>query len=279
MKSLIPVLFLAPTLAMAAMPCAHEARSELQLDLQDIALLQLSVGPDKLRLVGEPDGDGRLKVRACASSTDRLAKMSLTPERLDDGVLKLERENGGNSSFSFNLFGANRGNYGYFEIEGTIPEALAIELAVGSGDAWIHNVRALEATVGSGDLEARDVAGLFKAQVGSGDIVARNVGRAEIRSIGSGDVAITNVAGDVTVGSIGSGDLELDDVEGSVEIGSIGSGDADLNGIGGSIEVGSIGSGDVDARGVGGDLIVRAKGSGDVSHRDVAGTVDVPRRR
>lgn len=279
MKALLPLLFLAPSLAMATSPCAHESRSELQLDLQEIRVLQLSVGPDRLRLVGEPDGDGRLMVRSCASSSERLDRMSLTPERLGNGVLKLVRENGGSSSFSFNLFGVGRGNYGYFEIEGRIPEAMAIELTVGSGDAWIQNVHALEATVGSGDLQVRDVADLFKAQVGSGDIEAKGIGRVEIRSIGSGDVEISDVASDVQVGSIGSGDLDLDDVQGSVEIGSIGSGDANLDGIGGSVGVGSLGSGDVDARNVAGDVTVRAKGSGDVSHRDVGGTVDVPRRR
>lgn len=279
MKALIPVLFLAPTLALAAMPCAHESRSELQLDLQDITRLQVAIGPDKLRLVGAPDGDGRLSLRGCASSAERLAQLSLEPERVGDGVLKLVRETGGSSSVRFNLFGRSSGNYGYFEIEGRIPESLSIELAVGSGDAWIHNVHSLDATVGSGDLEARDVADLFKARVGSGDIEARNVGRAEIGSIGSGDVELYGVAGDVSVGSIGSGDLELRDVQGSVEIGSIGSGDAELHGVGGNVSVGSLGSGDINARSIGGDLTLRSKGSGDVRHRDVAGNVDVPRRR
>ncbi|TXK59639.1 hypothetical protein [Alkalisalibacterium limincola] len=279
MKALIPVLFLAPTLALAAMPCAHENRSELQLDLDDIRVLQVAIGPDKLRLVGAPDGDGRLSVRGCASSAERLAQLSLEPERAGDGVLKLVRETGGSSSVRFNLFGRGSGNYGYFEIEGRIPDTLAIDLAVGSGDAWIHNVQSLDATVGSGDLEARDVAGLFKARVGSGDIEARNVGRAEIGSIGSGDVELYGVAGDVSVGSIGSGDLDLRDVEGSVDIGSIGSGDAELQRIAGSVSVRTLGSGDVRAYDVGGDVSLSVKGSGDVRTRNVAGNVDVPRRR
>lgn len=278
MKALIPLLLLAPSLALASMPCAHETRSELQLDLQDIQTLKATIGADKLRLVGAPDGDGRLSVRACASSAERLGRMTLDAQRAGD-VLTLVREVGGDSSVSFSLFGRARGNYGFFEIEGRVPQSLAVELTVGSGDAWIHSVHALDATVGSGDLEARDIADLFSAQVGSGDIDARSVGRARVRSIGSGDLDIHGVAGDVDVGSIGSGDLGLRDVQGSVEIGSIGSGDAVLNGVGGNVTLGSIGSGDLNARSVGGDLTVRTKGSGDVRHRDVAGRVDVPRRR
>lgn len=275
-------LILAPGLALASMPCEHELRSELQLELQDIRALQASVGADKLRLVGAPDGDGRLQVRACASSAERLARMALEPERRADGTLRLNRETGGERNIisRSGLFGvASRSDYGWFEVEGRIPDSLEVTITVGSGDAWVHNVAALSGTVGSGDLEVRNVPGAVELQVGSGDIKAHDIGPTRVSAIGSGDVVLEGVRGDLSVGSIGSGDLKARDVEGDVGIGTIGSGDADLQRVSGSVSVRTLGSGDVKAYGIGGDVSLGVKGSGDVRTRDVAGSVDVPRRR
>ncbi|GGK04934.1 hypothetical protein [Luteimonas terricola] len=252
--------------------CKHSAPQSLTLDIGDARVIQFHVGPSKLRLDGRPGTTGSLQGRACGSSQNELARLRLEQSREGDRlVVRLAREERIGWSFG------NR--YAYFDLSGTVPDGMPIEVRVGSGDAWATGLSGLDLTVGSGDADARRIAGKVEARVGSGDIVLADIGSLDVGSIGSGDLEARGVRGDARVGSVGSGDLGLRDVGGSVDIGSIGSGDADLERIAGSVEVGSVGSGDIDASGVGGDLRVRALGSGSVDHDGVAGKVDLPRKR
>ncbi|WP_165942188.1 GIN domain-containing protein [Luteimonas arsenica] len=252
--------------------CKHSAPQSLTLDIGDARSIEFHVGNSKLRLDGKPGKAGSLQGRACASSADDLARLRLEQKREGDTlVVRLAREE--RSGWSF----GNR--YAYFDLAGSVPDGMRIEVSVGSGDAWANDLSELGLTVGSGDAEGRRIHGKVDARVGSGDIELADLGSLDVDSIGSGDLKARGVGGNARIGSIGSGDLELRDVGGNVDIGSVGSGDADLERIKGSVEVGSVGSGDIDIDGVGGDLRVRAVGSGSVDHSGVAGRVDLPRKR
>lgn len=263
----------APALADDDRACRHSAPQSLVLDIGDARLVEFRVGASKLRLGGKPGRSANLQGRACASSADDLARLQLEQSREGDRLvvrLNLEQREG------WSFFG---NHYAYFDLSGTVPDDMPVEVSVGSGDAWLRDLSGLGLIVGSGDAEARGIRGEVRATVGSGDITLEDIGSLDGGSIGSGDLAARNVRGDARVGSIGSGDLDLRGVGGRVEIGSIGSGDADLERIGGSLDVGSVGSGDIDASGIGGDLRVRSLGSGSVDHSGVAGQVDIPRKR
>lgn len=272
----IALLFLtasAPALADDDRACKHSAPQSLTLDIGDARLVEFRVGASKLRLDGKPGQAGSLQGRACASSGDDLARLQLEQVREGDRlVVRLNRE----QRSGWTLFGSH---YAYFDLSGTVPDGIPVEVSVGSGDAWLRDLAGLGLIVGSGDAEARGIRGEVRATVGSGDIELEDIGSLDGGSIGSGDLKARNVRGDAGMGSIGSGDLELHGVGGAVEIGSLGSGDVDLARIDGDVEIGSVGSGDIDASRIGGDLRVRSLGSGSVDHEGVAGKVDIPRKR
>lgn len=252
--------------------CKHQAARNLDIDAAGLKALAIEPGSSDIDVRGVA-GLTRVEVRgrACASSAELLERLRLVERRDGDRVVvRVEREGG-----SWSLFGST---YASLDLEVRIPEALALEVATGSGDAVVANVASLDWKAGSGDLEARNIAGMLRAKVGSGDVEARDVGAFILGSTGSGDFKVEGVRGDVEVGSGGSGDLTFRRVTGGVRIGNIGSGDVDLRDIGGSVTVDSIGSGDVTVDGVRGDLTVKSQGSGDTSHRNVAGKVDVPQR-
>ncbi len=251
-KSIVGCLLLLPLAAFARDGCEHSRPLDLALDLDGIDTVVFEVGPHDLTLDAAADAASRLQGRACASSEARLDQLSVTQQRIGDHlVVSMERED--NTSI-FSLF---RSRHAYLELQATLPDDIAVELEVGSGDAAVSGVAELSVDVGSGDAIVRQVPGSVTASVGSGDI--------ELDRIGS-----------LGVGSIGSGDLEGRRIEGDASIGSIGSGDAELGDIGGNVEVGSIGSGDLDVDTIRGNLRVRSIGSGDVDHTDIDGQVDLP---
>ena len=252
--------------------CKHSSPQSLTLDIGDARRIEFHVGASKLRLDGKAGGGGSLQGRACASSAGELERLRLEQSREGETlVVRLVREERAGWSFG------NR--YAHFDLSGTVPDDVRIEVSVGSGDAWANDLAELGLTVGSGDAEARRIRGTVDARVGSGDIVLADIGSLDLGAIGSGDVQARGIRGDARVGSIGSGDLELAGVGGRVDIGSLGSGDIELERVTGSVEIGSIGSGDIDIQGLGGDLLVHALGSGSVDHEGVAGRVDLPRKR
>lgn len=268
---LCPLLLLSATAA-AQERCKHADPRELVLDFGDARTVVFDIGASELRLDAKAGAAGHVGGQACASHADGLAQLTLTQERVGDKlVVRAAREP---------RSGIVLGNrYAYLKLAATVPTDIAVQVDVGSGDAWIRGVRSLALDVGSGDAEARGIEGPVWAKVGSGDVRLDDIGPLEVLSIGSGDLVATGVGGAVGVGSIGSGDFELAEARGDVRIGSIGSGDAEFRDIDGSVTVDSIGSGDVDVDGIRGGLAVRSSGSGSVDHRNVAGTVDVPRRR
>lgn len=240
-------------LAVLASPCQFEAPRNLQLDLTGVRAVQIDVHSHDLHLSGSTSARGlSLNGRACASDQAALANLQVTQHREGDQLLL---DLGGNSHFSFHLFGTS---YANLEVTVQLPASMPVTVNVGSGDADIAGMQQAQGVVGSGDLHARQISGKFSASVGSGDIDARDIGALALGSVGSGDFKAAGIKGDAHVGSIGSGDVAL-------------------RGVGGSVHADTLGSGDFSVSDVAGDFSLGAKGSGDVSHSAVKGKVDVPR--
>jgi hypothetical protein len=273
--ALLP-LMLMPFAADAARDCRHEAPRNLALDLAGVDSVQIEIGPHDLTLAGHASGDGRVEGRACASEASRLDELQITQERSGSRLI-LRATSRSQRGTGWWLFGRDS-QHAHLEFRIEIPTDMPVMLAVGSGDARIEGLDALDLNIGSGDAHARGIRSL-RANVGSGDLVGTDIGGLRVRAVGSGDVVITGIDGDVEVGNVGSGDLVLRQVRGDITIGSIGSGDVAVHDVTGSVRADSIGSGDLVARDIGGDLVLRRKGSGDVRHSGVRGTVDVPMRR
>ena len=252
LKLLTCALLLAPSLALAD-ECRFEAPRDASLDMTGIHTIVIDIGHHTLHVNGSTSGASKIHGRACASSTDRLAELQITQHREGDRLFISTADN-----HNVNFFGLFGSHYGYLDLQMEIPNSVAVELDVGSGDAFVSNVAQLDAGVGSGDLDVNSVRGSFAAHVGSGDIKAHDVGETHVTSIGSGDFTANLVRGNLSIGSIGSGD-------------------ADLRAVGGNVDVQSIGSGDLRVNGVARDLHVASVGSGDVDHVAVAGKVDIPR--
>lgn len=252
--------------------CRHSEPRQLQLELEGVREVAFDVGPHTLRLEGSAAGAGALEGQACASSAAELARLKIEQSREGDRLtVRLERED--RTGWSLGE------RYAWFDLRGSVPDDVRVELSVGSGDVRAAGLSELGLTVGSGDADARRIDGKVDARVGSGDIVLADIGALDVGSIGSGDLEARGIRGDARVGSVGSGDLELRDVGGNVDIGSVGSGDAGLARIAGNVEVGSVGSGDVAINGVDGDLRVHVVGSGSADHHGVKGRIELPRKR
>lgn len=303
MKSLILAsLLLLPLAAQAdddGSRCAHSQPRNLQLDLAGVDTVVFDIGGNNLDLRAATGAAGRIDGRACASDQEYFDDLVLEQKKTGATlVVRTRRDGASTSNFNFDFLGLKFSRYAYMQLKATLPETLAVGLKLGSGDASVTGVRALDASIGSGDLTASSVRGQFSGSAGSGDIRASDIGSLDLRSVGSGDAIIKQVRGASKVGNIGSGDLGIRGTRGPVEIGSIGSGDVELTGIGGgvgigsigsgdlgladiggNVTVGSVGSGDLDVNGVRGDLTVRSIGSGDVDHRNVDGRIDLPKKR
>ena len=268
-------LLLASTTAFAD-NCRFTEPRNLDIDAGGIRLLALEFGSDDLNLEGVA-GLERIEIRgrACGSSKEALASVSLQQARDGDGVfVKVDK---GDRTVNWNgWFGSN---YACIDLEVRVPQRLMVSVKRGSGDVVIEKVAGIDSVGGSGDLKANDINGPVVIKTGSGDARLRDVGPIEVRALGSGNVEGDRVRGDVRVGSGGSGDLDFSDVTGNVSVDRVGSGDVTARNVSGNVHVGSIGSGDVRADEIGGDLVVESQGSGDTSHNGVKGRVDIPKRR
>ena len=271
--TLLGLLLLAPTVALADDNCSHSAPRSLALDLAGVKTLRVETNQHDVRLRAAPGASHTLKGRACASRPEWLQELTLTQERRGDTLVVRARREGSQS-----LSGLFGNSYAHLELAGTVPDSVLVQLVVGSGDGELEGAAAASADVGSGDAKLRGIRGPLAAKVGSGDIEIDGAGSLNVLSIGSGDVTARNIGGKVEVGSIGSGDFELEGARGDVRIGSIGSGDASLYGVTGAVRIESIGSGDVNIRDAG-SLSVGSIGSGGVDHRGVTGSIDLPRGR
>lgn len=261
-----------PLASQAQERCEHAAARDARLDLSGVKTVVFDIGPHTLTLTGDTQPGGSIRGKACASDPKRLAGLVISQHREGDKLMVRAEQVGGLRNISW-----SDKQYAHLTLAATIPETLAVQLKVGSGDAVVDGVASLSADVGSGEVDARHVRDTFFADVGSGDIHATDIGALHVVSVGSGDLDAHDLRGDVTVGDVLSGDLVVENAAGKVEIGSIGSGDAALSGIGGSVTVASIGSGDLNANDITGDLVVSSVGSGSVGHRNVRGQVRVPK--
>lgn len=270
MKLLCAASLLALSLsAVAAEPCHYSAPRDTTLDAAGLQQLAIQIGPDELTLHGEP-GLAQIVVKgtACASNPKWLPGTKLDVARHGTSASMIARD--GTTHDVFSWFG---NSYAYLKLDIAVPQTLAVQLGVGSGDATASKLAALDATVGSGDLAVQTVSGQLGLSVGSGDAKAQDIGSLKLSSVGSGDAEIDGVHGDAQVGSVGSGDLAISNVGGKVALGSVGSGDAKLSAVGGSVAAQSIGSGDLVIHGAKGDITVGSVASGDVTIRQAGGNV------
>lgn len=266
---LLAASLLLPLAAQAGDRCGHSAPRDLDLDLTGVKTVVFQIGAHTLRVEATKGAAAAVSGRACASSAALLPKLTVNRQRSGD-TLRVELKNEQGVSF----WGVNR--YAYLDLRATLPDTIAVQVDIGSGDAFVSGVASLAGDVGSGDLQVRDVRGTFYADVGSGDIQAERVGALHVVSVGSGDLAVRDVRGDVRIGDVGSGDLTIVGARGKVEAGEIGSGDVSLQDIGGDVHLARVGSGDFHVDGARGDLTVDHAGSGSVLHRNIAGRVRVP---
>ena len=272
-KYLACTLLLLSGFAHANEPCKFEAPRNATLDLAGIHTVAIQVHQHNIHLTGGAAATGGIHGRACASSQPLLSGLQVVTHREGDRLV-IEAKDSNSPFHGVSLFG---NHYDYLDLQIDLPASLAVDVEVGSGDAWVKNVAQLKGDVGSGDLDVAGVHGRFDAKVGSGDIRASDVGETHVSSVSSGDFKVDQVHGNVTVGSVGSGDLTAERVQGNVAINSVGSGDATARTVSGNVDVGSIGSGDLHVNGVGHNLHVASVGSGDVEHSGVAGKVNVPK--
>jgi hypothetical protein len=267
---LTTALLMLPALAMAE-DCKFSEPRALDLDLTGIKSVQFEVHSNDLHLQATPGASASLKGRACASHADLLKGLKVTQKREGDRLI-VELVDDRPFKISFGS------SYSTLDIQATLPDALPVQLNVGSGDAWVTGGTTLGVNVGSGDADIRNIKGQVTAKTGSGDLELQDIGAFNLLDVGSGDVTARRVRGPATVGNIGSGDVKIFGADGSVEAGRIGSGDLDVTDVKGSVSVDSIGSGDLNVRNVSGNLTLKRKGSGDVRHQDVKGTVTIPHK-
>jgi DUF4097 and DUF4098 domain-containing protein YvlB len=265
------ILGAVPFASHAEQRCEHSAARDAELSLGGIKTVVFDIGPHTLALKGDKNPSGSIRGKACTSDAKRLTELVVNQQRDGDKLIVRAERN------SLTRKGSWSGeSYSYLTLAASVPDNLAVQIKIGSGNAVVDGVASLSADVGSGDLEARHVRKSLYADVGSGDIHANDIGTLHVVSLGSGDMSVRDVHGDAWVGEINSGDLSIANVQGNVEIGSIGSGDTILTAIAGNVNLKRIGSGDFDAKGVDGDLSIDHVGSGSVSHRNVKGKVRVP---
>lgn len=277
--TLAAILVTIPTTALANRTCSVESAEHMTLDAANIKALKVSIGPDTVQLKGREQDNGELRIRKCASSQRRLDALQASQQMRGD-TLTLELDHGGrvnrhNSSF-FGLF--RSGDYGYFEISGTIPNHWELDMSVGSGEAEISDVAGVNIVIGSGDASIKNIAGEVVATIGSGDLKVEKAGTLSIGSIGSGDLEAESISGAVEIGSIGSGDAELENIGGGVSVGNIGSGALKMKRVAGNVAAGTLGSGHIEASYIDGDFTLRSKGSGSTNINNVKGAVSVPNR-
>lgn len=271
---LLPVCMLMalPLAAHADERCKYSAPRDSDLNLTGVKTVVFDIGPHTLDVNGGQDRSGSIHGKACASDAKRLGELVVNQAREGDKLIVRAERNGllRKGSWSGN-------HYGYLTLTANLPDNIAVQVKLGSGDVVVDGVASLSADVGSGDLEAHHIRGTFYADVGSGDIKASDLSALHVISVGSGDLSARDLRGDARIDSINSGDLRIANANGHVAIGSIGSGDASLSDISGNVTVRSIGSGDLEAKGIHGDLIVDRIGSGSVDHRNVTGSIRLPK--
>lgn len=270
MRKLILLVLLMPALA-AAEDCRYTAQRDFDVDAAGLRNVEFALGSSDVVVEGVRGIDKvEVRGRVCASDQAWLADFDVRQQRSGDRltITAVEPERRGFHSGSWGL-----------SLRVRMPEALAVAIHTGSGDADVRSVAALDVDAGSGDLKANHIAGPLGIELGSGDFEGSDFGSIDIRHMASGDVQLRDVHGDLKIGQAASGDIRVSNVNGSVHIGSVGSGDISIRRVDRDISIDSVGSGDVVVDDVGGNFTVRSTGSGDVHHSGVRGTVSVPRQR
>jgi hypothetical protein len=235
-----------------AADCRYDEPREAGLDAVGVRRVRVDAKAGALRIHGGTGSRVEVRGTACASSRDRLEKITLRAERDGDEVrIDVEMPEG-----DWSLFGGGS----RLDLEIDVPESVELDIEDSSGALEISDVASLRLEDSSGSIEVTHVAG---------DVSVRD---------SSGEVEIEAVTGDVRI-SDGSGSIRVRDVRGSVTVDEDGSGSIDVSDVERDVRIGRDGSGSIRVERVGGDFTVERDGSGGIRHRDVEGRVDVPGKR
>lgn len=90
----------------------------------------------------------------------------------------------------------------------TVPDAVDVSAALGSGDVALTGVGRVQVSTGSGDIRISAATGSVAADAGSGDVTLADLRSTVTANAGSGDVRVDAAGGSVTTHS-GSGDTRI----------------------------------------------------------------------
>ena len=144
--------------------CEHSEPRSLQLDFSAVKTVVFDIGGNDLDVRAGNSPDHKVDGRACASNAKELGRLVLTQERSGDRLLVHARREG-------NFSGIFIGNhYAYMKLRASVPDTVAVQLKVDSGDASVEGARAASVDTGSGDVRASRIRILSQVRGGSHDV-------------------------------------------------------------------------------------------------------------
>lgn len=203
--------------------CDETASRAAEVSVGDATRIRVRARAGSLRIDGRSGlTDVRATGTACAATTEDLARVELTAERVGtDIVVEVHTDD----------------TNGRLDLELEIPDTVQLEVEDTSGSLRIYDVAALDLRDGSGSIDIEGVAGDVRVNDGSGSIdIAAVRGSVIVEDDGSGGIDITDVGRDVIVEEDGSGGIEVDDVQGDFIVKRDGSGDVRHSGVAGRVD-------------------------------------------
>ena len=184
--------------------CDETASRSAEVSVGDATRIRVRARAGSLRIDGR---SGRTDVRAtgtaCAATTEDLARVELTAERVGTDIVVEVHTDGTN---------------GRLDLELEIPDTVQLEVEDSSGSLRIYDVAALDLRDGSGSIDIEGVAGDVRFNDGSGSIdIAAVRGSVIVEDDGSGGIEVDDIQGDFIVKRDGSGDVRHSRVAGRVD--------------------------------------------------------------
>ena len=185
--------------------CDETASRTAEVSVGDATRIRVRARAGSLRIDGRPDlTDVRATGTACAATTEDLARVELTAERVGtDIVVEVHTDD----------------TNGRLDLALEIPDTVQLEVEDSSGSLWIYDVAALDLRDGSGSIDIEGVAGDVRVNDGSGSIdIAAVGGSVIVEDDGSGGIDVVDVQGDLVVKRGGSGHVRHSGVAGRVDV-------------------------------------------------------------
>src|SRR5690606_28856235 len=129
--------------------CKHSQPRNLQLDMAGVKTVVFEIGANDLDVRAAATPGNAVQGRACASHEDDLSRLVLTQRKSGDRLVVTAERKGKFGGIS--LFGDR---YAYMKLQASVPDDIAVQLEVGSGDASVDGARSARIDTGSGDVRA-----------------------------------------------------------------------------------------------------------------------------